>query len=195
MKQPFPSLEEEFVVIERIKKGDKDAAGILYQWFGVVLFQQVILVRLPTVEKAEDVLRDCFRILFEKIDQFTPSNRSIFFWLRRIAINLVIDVYRKEKRTRHIAEKILAEDAMEVVGSFEPTPDVALELQQEKERIRSMIETSFTKINPRYALALRYRLLEEKSREECAKDLGVKINAFDVLFHRACKAFRDNYPP
>ena len=195
MKQQFPSLEEEHVVIERIQNGDREAAGILYQWFGVVLFQQVILVRLPTVEKAEDVLRDCFRILFEKIGQFTPSNRSIFFWLRRIAINLIIDNYRKEKRTRHIAEKILAEDAMEFVGSYEPNPDVALELEQEKLRIRNMIETSFERINPRYALALRYRLLYEKSREECAEMLGVKINTFDVLFHRACKAFRQNYPP
>lgn len=195
MKQQFPSLEEERVVIERIQNGDREAAAILYQWFGVILFQQVILVRLPTVEKAEDVLRDCFRILFEKIGQFTPSNRSIFFWLRRIAINLIIDTYRKEKKTRHIAERILAEDAMEVVGSYEPTPDVALELEQEKQRIRNMIETSFERINPRYALALRTRLLEEKSREECAEILGVKINAFDVLFHRACKAFRQNYPP
>ena len=79
MKQQFPSLEEELVVIERIQNGDREAATILYQWFGVILFQQVILVRLPTVEKAEDVLRDCFRILFEKISQFHPSNRSIFF--------------------------------------------------------------------------------------------------------------------
>ena len=52
MKQQFPSLEEEFVVIERIQNGDREAAAILYQWFGVILFQQVILVRLPTVEKA-----------------------------------------------------------------------------------------------------------------------------------------------
>ena len=84
---------------------------------------------------------------------------------------------------------------MEVVGGSEPLPDIALELAQETSRIRSMIESSFQKINPRYASALRIRLLEEKSREECADILGIKVNAFDVLFHRACKAFRDNYPP
>jgi RNA polymerase sigma factor (sigma-70 family) len=195
MNQQFPSLEEERIVIEQVQSGDRVAAAQLYQWFGVVLYRQVILARLPVVEQAEDVLRDCFRILFEKIGQFTPSNRSIFFWLRRIAINLVIDVYRKEKRTRNLAEKILAEDAMDVVGTHEPMPDVALELQQEKSRIRDLIESSFDKINPRYVKALRHRLLEEKSREECAELLGVKINAFDVLFHRACKAFRENYPP
>ena len=195
MNQPFPSLEEERMVIERAQSGDRDAAAQIYLWFGVSLYRQVILVRLPVVEQAEDVLRECFRILFEKIDQFNPSNRSVFFWLRRIAINLIIDVYRKEKRTRNLAEKILAEDAMEVVGSSEIKPDVVLELQQEKRRVRQLIEASFEKINPRYAQALRYRLLEEKSREECADLLGVKINAFDVLFHRACKSFRANYPP
>ena len=74
MNQQFPSLEEEFVVIERVKQGDHKAAAILYQWFGVPLFQQVILVRLPNIDKAEDVLRDCFRILFEK--KLPNSNRQ-----------------------------------------------------------------------------------------------------------------------
>ena len=58
---------------------------------------------------------------------------------------------------------------MEVVGSYEPTPDVALELEQEKQRIRNMIETSFERINPRYALALRTRLLEEKAERSVLK--------------------------
>ena len=58
-----------------------------------------------------------------------------------------------------------------------------------------MIEESLRKINARYALALRLRLLEDRDREDCAEQLGVSVGNFDVIFHRACKAFRDNYPP
>ena len=63
------------------------------------------------------------------------------------------------------------------------------------EDTKDMVHRALEKLNPRYAKALRLRLLEDQSREECASKLEVSVSTFDVLFHRACKAFRDNYPP
>ena len=57
------------------------------------------------------------------------------------------------------------------------------------------VSVSLSRLNPRYAEALRMRLLEEQSREACAEHFGVSVATFDVLFHRACKAFREEYPP
>jgi RNA polymerase sigma-70 factor (ECF subfamily) len=37
---------------------------------------------------------------------------------------------------------------------------------------------------------LRLRLLEDRSREECAAALEVKVGTLDVLLFRACKSFR-----
>ena len=188
----LPAFEEEKRVVLAAQKGDRLSAGQLYEWFGERLYRQVILPRLPVVEQAEDVLRDAFRIIFERISQFTPKDRSIFFWMRRIAINLVIDVYRRETKNRKIAENLLANDAVYETVSQRPIPaDKRIELSD----TRKMIEKSLTKINSRYAQALRLRLLEDLSREECAAVLDVTVNNFDVLFHRACKAFRNNYPP
>ena len=123
----FPDINEERNVITALQSGDAEAAGILYEWFGVTLYRQVILSRLPVEHQAEDVLRDTFRIAFERIAQ--------------------------------------------------------------------MINDSLELINPRYATALRLRLLEDLSRQECAARLDVSVSTFDVLFHRACKAFREHYPP
>ncbi len=50
-------------------------------------------------------------------------------------------------------------------------------------------------MNDRYAAALRLRLLEDRTREECAELLEVKVGTFDVLLHRACKAFKKVFPP
>ncbi len=188
----LPPLEQEFAVIIAAQQGDREAAAQLYSWFGGLLYRQVILSRLPNIEQAEDVLRDCFRIVFERIEQFTPKDRSIFFWIRRIAIHLVIDVYRRQKKTKRIAERLLAQDAVyDTVGDAPPSPDQGLF----RKDARELIEGSFAKINPRYAAALRLRLLEDKSRIECATILEVTVSTFDVLLHRACKAFRENYPP
>ena len=93
-EQKRPSLEEEKIVILRAQSGERAAAEQLYSWFGIQIFRSVILVRLPDVDQAEDVLWETFRIVFEKIEQFQTFDRSIFFWIRRIAINLVIDSYR-----------------------------------------------------------------------------------------------------
>ena len=188
----LPVFEEEKKVVLAAQQGDRKAAGTLYEWFGHILYRQVILPRLPVVEQAEDVLRDTFRIVFERISQFTPRDRSIFFWMRRISVNLVIDVYRRQTKQRKIAENLLANDAVyETVSQRPMTPDKKIELSD----TRRMIEKSLTKINDRYATALKLRLLEEHSREECASMLDITVNNFDVLFHRACKAFRGNYPP
>ena len=137
-------------------------------------------------------LRDTFRIAFERIEQFRNHNLSIFFWLRRIAINLTIAYYRKQNRDERLAEKILAnESVVDCLPSAAPPPDQNLFDENRKQ----MIAKSLDKIKERFAKVLRLRLLEERSREECAEILGVTINNFDVIFHRACKAFRDNYPP
>ena len=50
-------------------------------------------------------------------------------------------------------------------------------------------------MNKRYARVLSLRLLQGRSREDCAELLGVSIGNFDVLLHRASKAFRKVYPP
>ena len=46
------------------------------------------------------------------------------------------------------------------------------------------------RINPRYADAIRLRILEERSREEAALSLGVSVATFDVVLHRAMAALR-----
>lgn len=187
-----PSLEEEKIVIVRAQSGDRAAAEQLYSWFGIQIFRGVILARLPDVDQAEDVLWDTFRIVFEKIEQFQTFDRSIFFWIRRIAINLVIDSYRKRVKQSKIAEAILSRDALsEVMSTPESSPDQGLVDQD----ARALIEISLSRLNERYAQALRLRLLEDKDREECAEIMGVRVGNFDVIFHRACSAFRDNYPP
>lgn len=177
-------------MIERMQAGDRQAFATLYGWYGTRLYRQAILPRLPDRALAEDVMRDTFRTALEKIHTYKTHDRSIFFWLRRIAINKAIDVHRRTKRDRALAEAVKQEPA-ESLHQRPDAPDRGLE----KEDIKRMVGLSLSKLNPRYATALRMRLIEDRSREECADELGVKIGTFDVLFHRACKAFRKGYPP
>jgi RNA polymerase sigma-70 factor (ECF subfamily) len=171
-------------VVDGLKRGDRAAAGTLYGWYGDCLFREVILPRVPVRELAEDVLRDTFRTVLERINQYQPEeNRSIYFWIRRIAINRSVDVYRAYQRSRRLEEAVTAESQ---VHAETPRPSAGLE-QDER---RAAIERALGRINPRYAEALRLRLLQDLDREECAERMGVTVGNFDVILHRASAAFR-----
>ena len=78
------SSEEEEEVINALKAGNREALSTLYRWYGDPLYRQAILPRLPVLELAEDVLAQCFARAMERIHQFQPDGKSIFFWMRRI---------------------------------------------------------------------------------------------------------------
>lgn len=176
-------------MIQRLQNGDRAAFATLYGWYGVPIYRQAILPRLPVPELAEDCLRDTFRTALEKIHSFRIENRSIFFWLRRIAVNKAIDVHRRRKRDLQLVEAVKVEH--QAVAVAPPRPDRGLEVEDTKR----MVQASLGSLNPRYADALRMRLIEDMSREECAEALGVTVGNFDVILHRATKAFRKVYPP
>jgi RNA polymerase sigma-70 factor (ECF subfamily) len=183
------SLSEERQVIARLKSGDRTAFATLYGWYGDRIYRQAILPRLPHRELAEDCLRDTFRAALEKIDTYRLTNRSIFFWLRRIAINKAMDVHRGNKRDLAIAEAV--RNRTDALHSHPPRPDRGLEVDD----ARDAVHRALAQINPRYAQVLRMRLLEDRTREECALVLDVTVGNFDVILHRATKAFRKVYRP
>ena len=183
-------LAEERSVIQRLKEGDRQAFATLYGWYGDPIFRQAILPRLPNRELAEDCLRDTFRTALEKIEMFRVEDRSIFFWLRRIAVNKAIDTHRRYKRDHRLVEAV-REQPVDPTVQHPPRPDRKVEVDD----TRRQVDASLEKMNPRYALALRLRLIEDKEREECAEKLGVTVGNFDVILHRACKAFRKVFPP
>ncbi len=177
-------------MINRLQGGDRGAVATLLTWYGDALYRSAILPRVPNRELAEDCLRDTFRTALEKIASFKLTDRSIFFWLRRIAINKAIDVHRRHRRDQDLAEAVRSEPS-QVGPSSPPRPDRGLEIED----TRKMVELSLSRLNPRYATALRMRLIEDKDRSVCAEILGIKLGTFDVLLHRAAKAFRKVYPP
>ena len=183
-------LDEERVVIADLQRGERSAFATLYGWYGDLLYRQAILPRLPITELAEDCLRDTFRTALEKIGTFRIENRSIFFWLRRIAVNKAIDMHRRHRRDQRLAEAV-GNEAATVPHETIPRPDRGLEVEE----TRRLVEAALDNLNARYAKALRLRLLEERTREECAEILGVTVGNFDVILHRAAKAFRKVYPP
>src|SRR5512142_134328 len=129
------------------------------------LYGTVILPRLGDAASAEDVLRDTLATAVEKIKRFTWQGKSIYPWLRQIAINKVYDVHRQAKRSRRLADAMVHE----VPGETDPAThaDAQLIADQERRAHRAQIDATLDALADRYRMAIELRLIEELPREEC----------------------------
>ena len=184
-------LEEERRLVEKAQAGDRNALRPLFERYADPLYSGIILPRLGDKATAEDVLKDTFVTAIEKIGQFTWQGRSVYVWLRQIAVNKVIDVHRRSSRAGRFLQALAEELPHETAP--EAGADEALIAEQERRRSRGRITTALEALLPRYREAIELRLVEELPREECARRLGVTVGHFDVLLFRAIRAFRREF--
>jgi RNA polymerase sigma-70 factor (ECF subfamily) len=184
-------LEEEQRQVEEAQAGNLDAMRPILERYAQPLYGTVILPRLGDAVSAEEVLRDTLATAVEKIRRFTWQGKSIYPWLRQIAINKVFDVHRQSKRSRRLADAMAHEVAIET--DPETHADAQLIADQERAAHRARIEEAMTHIAERYRVAIDLRLIQELPREDCAKKLGITIGTFDVLLFRAVRAFRKHF--
>ncbi len=184
-------LSAERALVERAQAGDRDALGALLRKHGPRLYRSVLLPRLGSAATAEEALSRTYVKVLERFDQFSWQAVGVYPWLRVVALRVALDLLRSRKREllfepEHVEREL---DAAE----REAREADALErhdLNCARERVREVLLL----INPRYADAIRMRILEERSRDEAAAALGVSVATFDVVLHRAMAALRKALP-
>src|SRR5512141_1144153 len=133
-------LEQERRLVQEAQDGNLDAMRPLLERYAAPLYGTVILPRLGDAASAEDVLRDTLATAVEKINRFTWQGKSIYPWLRQIAINKVFDVHRQSKRSRRLADAM----AHELPSETDPEThaDAQLMADQERRAHRERIEVA-----------------------------------------------------
>ncbi len=187
--RPFVSdLDGEEALVEKARSGDRGALGSLLQHHGPRLYRAVLLPRLGSEAAARDALSETYAKVCANITKFTWQAKGFYPWLRVIALNTALDQLRGRKRTLLWSpEDVQTElDATNTATPLDAKLSEARDRAAAKERVTKALE----KINERYAMAIRLRVLEERSREEVAATLDVTVATFDVVLHRALAALR-----
>ena len=184
-------LEEEQRLVREAQRGHLDAMRPIFERYATPLYATVILPRVGDATTAEDVLRDTFVSAVEKIRSFQWQGKSIYAWLRMIAVNKAYDVHRKAKRSRKLADAMRAE----LPDATDPDThaDAQLMALQERQLHRQRIDETLARMSARYRRAIELRLIQELPRESCAAKMNVTIGTFDVLLHRAVRSFRKHF--
>jgi RNA polymerase sigma-70 factor (ECF subfamily) len=165
--------------------------GDLLSQFGPALFRSVLYPRLGDVTVAEQALGDTYARVVERIATFQWQYPGIYPWLRMIALHVAIDLLRARRRELLFEPEDLQREAEEGAPPSSPgDPASALMERRDLHAARAKLELGLKEIHPRYATAIRLRILEERPREEVALALGVSNSTFDVVLHRAMAALR-----
>jgi RNA polymerase sigma-70 factor (ECF subfamily) len=183
-------LEAERELCERARSGDRPALGQILHRYGPILYRSVLLPRLGRDALAQDALAETYARVVERFHQFQWQNAGIYPWLRVVALRIALDILRARKRELLFEPNDLEReiDAAEVDPSS--TGEAELCEKRDLAEARARVDAALRSIHPRYAEAIRQRVLEERSREEVAAALGVTVATFDVVLHRALAALK-----
>src|SRR6202011_1585022 len=133
-------------LIERVRRGDQDAARTLYERYFDRIYNYVY-ARLGRAEDAEDLAIDTMTRSLTRLDLFQDQGVAFSSWVYRIAHNATIDHYRRHGKMTLVplddATLPQSADPAEVAGagaaSANSLPDSALyPLKGVAERVRAV---------------------------------------------------------
>jgi RNA polymerase sigma factor (sigma-70 family) len=132
--------------VERIQ--DNHRQTVLYESYGQAIFGYLRL-HTQSLEDAEDLLLDVFLAALEHTNLAALPPEKQLAWLRRVAHNKLLNVYRRASRFPHIALDAIVDTILE-----EDNPE-QLTLQQEE---RKQLQAALQKLPTlqQYILQLRY---------------------------------------
>ena len=178
--------EDDERLLERIQQGDGESFGVLYDRTWRWLLSCVVTPRVGPAA-AEDVVAETYRTALERIGSFEWRGTDLLHWLAAIARRKCLERLRKDGHP-------WAGEASP--GELEALPDPAPSAEAEMIRVEALRNLServgvvLGALPPRYAGVLRMCFLEGVPRADCAASLGVSPSTFDVVLHRATRAFQ-----
>lgn len=159
------SLKE---LISGCKKGDRKSQEQLYKNYASILFGICLKYSRSKVE-AEDNLHDSFMTIYDKIGQY-KSKGSFEGWMKRIAINTVLQKYRKEQ---HL--KVISENLMEEIELDSAYGDISLQT----------LLKYIQELPNKYRLTFNMYVLDGYSHKEISEELGTSLGTSKSNLARA----------
>ena len=146
-------------LIKRCQDNDRTAQELLYRQYSSILYG-LCLKYAPNQMEAEDSLQDAFITIFQRIGQYQGSG-SFEGWIKRIAINTVLQKYRQKR-----LHDLPSDDVMEEKLDHDlATAQASLPL----DFLLSIIQ----ELPERYRLVFNLYVLDGYTHKEIAELLGI----------------------
>lgn len=161
--------DKDFVLIERIKKGDIKSFEILVDRYKDISLNLSYTI-LKNKEYAEDTVQEAFIKVYHKLNTF-KFKASFKTWLYRIVINTSYNNLKKNQKYSF----------QEDIHIDESINDRNLSNEEDQKKY---INLALSKLNDNEALVLRLYYLAELSIKEIEKSTGFSLSKIKTSLHR-----------
>ncbi len=162
--------EEEKELVISFVKGDDDSYYKLYNIFKDRVFSLIYGI-VRNREKTEDIFQDVFLKLYKNRKKL-DSERPLWPYLRRIAVNTTYSFFRKEKKDVSIDD----------VPEFSNKTDIEKEYQ-----IKDLMNRILNRLPVSQRLAIVLKKFEGYKLDEISEELNISVKAVESLLSRATK--------
>lgn len=185
-------------MIDCSSKTDKDIIKIVSSWnidafYCVVekyeekLLKYIMRITNIDLEEAENLLQEVFIKVYKNINEF---NEGLTFssWIYRIAHNITIDYYRKNKDKKEVSLQTDDEDYVNLIELLES--DINIEEEYKKKELLIKIMNTINQLDTKYKEILILKFLEEKNYSEISDILKIPEWTVATLINRWKKQFK-----
>lgn len=169
----------EHTLLKRARQSDNAALGKLYDRYAPRIYAYVYR-RTGDVHLAEDLTGDVFVRVVQAIHAKQFWHTSFQAWLYRVAHNLVVDHYRRQRAVELELNEQLTTDA----DDDDPATRSAEALEY------GQVRAALVQLTLEQQQVLSLRFGEELTARETAEVMGKNVGAIESLQHRALAALR-----
>src|SRR3989338_4494999 len=173
-------MEGEKNLVEKARKGNSEAFGILYDYYLPKIYR-FVLFKVSHKQQAEYITQHAFMKAWENMGGYKPQGHPFGSWLYRIARNSVIDYYRKNEFSVDI--EAVSPEALGIDNSLIAKLEVKLEWEKILNAIGGLTEVEQD--------VLIMRFVEDLPHGEVARAVDKSENAVKVIQHRALKKLKE----
>lgn len=166
--------------------GPHNIDSLLNEYYGKIY--KLCLFFLGNEQEAEDAVQEIFAGVYKKLPSFRKE-AHIYTWLRRIAVNHVLNRQRRKKLIRFFS---LDDAETSFPDISDPAPDPALKLEtleMEQEKIRIM-EQCLKKLSLLEKTAFYFHYYDGLKHKETAEIMNTTVTAVEALIHKAVTKLR-----
>jgi RNA polymerase sigma-70 factor (ECF subfamily) len=156
------------ILIARVARGDRAALETLYDRHAATVMGICLKIMVERAA-AEDVLQETFWRVWQNASTYQPQRGSFTGWMVRIARNLAIDFYRRQRaRPEAIIETKEAEPILDRI----PDPDPDVEEQAEARLKAQQMRTALNSLPKEQRQVLEMAYFYGMTRQEIAEATG-----------------------
>lgn len=165
------------IVLERALKGRQESLMRLYDLCCDTVFNASYRIVL-NAQDAEEITQDAFLKTFASLDRFSGSERDFVAFVKTIAINKSIDLFRKHSREPFYEE--IDYKTSEVEDDNDDFEDYPIE----------KIKEALNNLPDGYRLTITLRLIDGMEFSDIAKQMGIKESTVRSQYSRGLEKLR-----